>query len=181
MHNIVVLAFPGTEEKMAQVWKRFCALPLAVKTFDAGATLKTVLEDIMADENVDREFILVPANLMPVTTVNPYLLALPYVYVNARGERNHWGLVPVLFDKEVLVDFLPDNDAVSDEDFMTRYISRQNLRPVEVSYSYGNFITPAFRGQPCENVIIEAFIRKHFVYSNMTAWPVLSALIDRIL
>lgn len=177
--TVVVLAFAGTEEQMRNIWEVNCCEKIVVKIYD-GQSLTEILEEIIADNEVSNEFVLVPANLIPVRRTRYELLSLPFV--DRFGKTSSfWGRVPVKFGKEALAIFLPNNDSLPADDFVRKYIRdvRDELA-LEVSHEFGNFYTKVLRSNPCENVIIEAFITKRFVYANEQGWPSVVALLEKL-
>lgn len=177
--TVVVLAFAGTEEQMRNVWEGNCSEKIVVKTYD-GQSLTEILEEIIADNEISDEFVLVPANLIPVRKTRYELLSLPFV--DRFGKTSSfWGRVPVKFSKEALAIFLPNNDSLPADDFVRKYI--RDVRDeftLEVSHEFGNFYTKVLRSNPCENVIIEAFITKRFVYANEQGWSSVETLLEKL-
>lgn len=181
--SIVVLAHPGSEPLVRDIWEHFCDWPLIVYTWPDGVSVKQLLEDIMAGNTSDeiaQTFVVVPANLVPVTRVRWSELQTPLVDVDG-SLRRFWGRTPVTFDKEVLVDFLPENDDAPDEAFVRKYVESHAARPMEVSHSFGNYYTKVLRANPCENLIIEAMIRKRFLYVGPNGWPAVTGLFHKLL
>lgn len=181
--SIVVLAHPGSEPLVRDIWDAFCDWPHVVYTWPAGMSVKQLLEEILAGNTGDeiaQTFVVVPANLVPVTRVRWSELQTPVVDVEGATKR-FWGRVPVTFDKDVLVDFLPENDDAPDEAFVRKYVESRGIRPLEVSHNFGNYYTKVLRGDPCQNVIIEAMIRKRFLYVGPTGWPAVTGLFHKLL
>lgn len=178
--HIVVLAHPGTEPLVKRIWEKFYDLPLIVGTFQEGDTLRSVLENIMATPEVDKTFVVIPANLVPCAPVRWSELQTPRADDQGNGKLSFWGRVPVCFDKDVLVDFLPGNDTLSDEEFVKAYATGIR-RPDLVSHSYGNFYTKVLRANPCESVVIEGLIRKRFIYANAAGWGAIRELLIKAL
>lgn len=177
--TVVVLAFAGTEEQMRNIWEVNCCEKIVVKTYD-GQSLTEILEEIIADNEVSNEFVLVPANLIPVRRTRYELLSLPFV--DRFGKTSSfWGRVPVKFIKEALAIFLPNNDSLPADDFVRKYIGDvQDELALEVSHEFGNFYTKVLRSNPCENVIIGAFITKRFVYANEQGWSSVVTLLEKL-
>lgn len=181
--SIVVLAHPGSEPLVRDIWEKFCDWPLTVLTWDGRHSLKQLLEDIMADrigEHIDLRFVVIPANLVPVSPVRWSELQTAFVDVDG-SRRSFWGRVPLTFDKMVLVDFLPEHDHLPDEDFVQAYVQENGTRPMEVSHNFGNFYTKVLRANPCENLVIEAMIRKRFLYVGPTGWQAVTDLFRKLL
>lgn len=178
--KIVVLAHPGSEPLVRDIWEHFCDAPVAVWT-NMFSSLKEALEAAMADNEIDSEFVLVPANLVPVSKVLPGEFQTPLVDVSSRNGTRYWGRVPVLVNKEQLVDFLPDNDSLEDNEFVKAYLKANNMRPLEVAHGFGNYFTKVIRGNPCENVVIEALVRKRFLYVSQAGWPAIEHLLKKLL
>ena len=183
--SVLVLAFPGTERLVQRVWNKHfrddSGANVIVGTFPEGEmSLKDVLENMMAEPELEKTVIIVPANLVPVAPVTLNDLLVARVDVN-KGRQRFWGRVPVTFDKDVLVDFLPEHEDASDEDLVKEYLKFQDVRPIEVSHSFGNFFTKVLRGNPCENVVIEALVRKRFLYANPAGWSAITGLLEKTL
>lgn len=178
---VVVLALPGTEEKMERVWKKMYAEGDVVVVTDPGS-LQAVLETAMTLDSVSRRFVLVPANLVPTHPVSLAELSLPFVEERADRSRRHWGCVPVTFEKDRLVEFLPETAGDEDDEKLAEAYSRSDsARPWLVGHGFGNFMSKVMRGNPCEHLLIEAWLTKRFVYASESGWPPLERLIDKTL
>ena len=57
----------------------------------------------------------------------------------------------------------------------------ESCRTMEVSFGFGNFITPVLRGTPCEHVVIEAFVRKFFVSASEVGFKAIEPLIKQLI
>lgn len=178
--EVVVLAYPGTEALMTRLWDRYHEGRHLILT-DTGAQLTEVLAECIADNRIADRFTLLPANVIPCTKISDELLKGNYVYVKRDGERQPVSRVPMTFDKERLVVWLPADEpgADTDESFLKRYNADRRL--MEVSFSFGNFITPVLRATPCENVVIEAFLRKFFVAASPEGFAAIAALAEKFL
>ena len=73
-----------------------------------------------------------------------------------------------------------DSDA-PDEAFVRKYVESRGVRPLEVSHNFGNYYTKVLRENPCENVVIEAMIRKRFLYVGPAGWPAVTGLFHKLL
>ncbi len=181
--SIVVLAHPGSEPLVRKLWEQSCDWPFTVITWDGTVSVKKLLEDVMADklaEHIDLRFVVIPANLVPVAPIRWSELQTPFVDVDGKIV-SFWGRVPVTFDKMVLVDWLPEHDHLDDEEFVKQYVQANNGRPLEVSHGTGNFYTKVLRANPCENLVIEAMIRKRFLYVGPSGWPAITHLLTKLL
>lgn len=178
--SVIVLAHPGTEMLVKRMWNKHFHANVDVLTFPENVSLKALLADVIAAPEFENMFVLVPANLVPVTTVTLDSLMVARVDV-ANDKKRYWGRVPVSFTKDSLVDFLPDNEEKDDDDFVREYLVAQGVRPATVSHSFGNFYTKVLRGNPCENVVIEALIRKRFLYANQAGWSAIIGLLEKTL
>lgn len=178
--RLVVLAHPGTEALVERIWKKQFDLPFRVLPFRETDSLVSLLEDVMAMADVDRVFSIIPANLVPCAPVRWSDLQLPRADQVRDGVLLFWGRVPVCFNKDILVDFLPENGNLSDEEFVKRYLG-DLLRPELVSHSYGNYFTKVLRGNPCEAVVIEGLMRKRFIYANAAGWAAVADLLTKAL
>lgn len=178
--SVIVLAHPGTEMLVKRIWEKHFHANVDVLTFPENASLKELLADVIAAPEFKNVFVLVPANLVPVATVTLDSLMVERVDV-ANDQKRYWGRVPVSFTKDSLVDFLPENEEKADDDFVRKYLEAQGVRPAEVSHAFGNFYTKVLRGNPCENVVIEALIRKRFLYANQAGWSAIIGLLEKTL
>ncbi len=178
--HLVVLAHPGTEDLVQRIWEKFYDMPVRIVPFQETDTLVSLLESVMAMEDVDRHFAVIPANLVPCAPVRWSELQVPRADDLGNGKLVFWGRVPVCFDKEVLVDFLPYYGTNSDEEFVKLYVT-ERARPELVSHSYGNFYTKVLRATPCESVVIEGLMRRRFIYANAIGWDAIKDLLIQAL
>lgn len=180
--SVVVLAWPGTEKDMERIWALYGPEGFTVRTAPE-LRLADLLAELIADSSIARDFVLVPANLIPVRPVMFEELAMPTEDVSPAGAVR-WGRTPVRFDKDVLAELLPDlSDHIFDEDLVKEY-QKHTLPgiPYQVAHDFGNYYTKVLRGNPCRHVVLEGFIRKHFIYASDEGWPaVLEVAEDTIL
>lgn len=178
---VVVLAYKGTEEQVKRVWEKMAGLPMVVLAYSDEEKLQGVLAKIVADESIADDFIFVPANVIPVKPVNLEELSVPYVYTTSRGERIYNSRVPMAFGKSKLVDLLAASDAKDDEEFIRVYYGYYRRYPIEVGFTFGNFITPVTRANPCEHGEMEALVRKRFISASAEGYKAISSLIEKTL
>lgn len=178
--HLIVCAYPGTEDLVKKIWEKFYDLPVQIMTFQEGESLIDILETAMVMPELDKVFAVIPANLVPCAPVRWSELQIPRVDDQGNGKISFWGRVPVCFNKDVLVDFLPYNDGVSGEEFVKRYVTGM-MRPELVSHSYGNYYTKVLRANPCESVVIEGLMRKRFIYTNAAGWEAVKDLLIQAL
>ena len=179
--TVVVLAYPGTEEKMKLVWERMCRDAGIVVMADPGG-LAAALEEAMASDRISRKFVLTPANLVPTHPVSFAELTLPFVEERAGKSRQRWGCVPATFEKDILAEFLPaiEEDA-GDERLIESYAKLSKALPYAVGHGFGNFLAKVTRGNPCEHLLIEALLTRHFIYASESGWPPVERLVDKTL
>lgn len=178
---VVVLAYKGTEEQVKRVWEKMARLPMVVLAYSDEEKLQDVLAKIVADESIADDFIFVPANVIPCKPVNLEELSVPYVYTTSRGERIYNSRVPMAFGKSKLVELLAASDAKDDEEFIRVYYGRYRHYPIEVGFTFGNFITPVTRANPCEHGVMEALVRKRFISTSAEGYKAISSLIEKTL
>jgi hypothetical protein len=178
---VVVLAYKGTEEQVKRVWEKMARLPMVVLAYSDEEKLQDVLAKIVADESIADDFIFVPANVIPCKPVNLEELSVPYVYTTSRGERIYNSRVPMAFGKSKLVELLAASDAKDDEEFIRVYYGRYRHYPIEVGFTFGNFITPVTRANPCEHGVMEALVRKRFISASAEGYKAISSLIEKTL
>jgi len=180
--RLIILAYPGTEPLMSRVWAKNVDAPFRIIPFEEGDSLISILEDVIAMNDVDRVFAVAPANLVPCAPISWDELQLPRVDVLKQDSLLYWGRVPVCFDKELLVDNLPVDDELDDESFVRAYVKMFYAgRPEQVSHSFGNYIVKVLRGTPCESVVIEGLMHKRFLYANAVGWAAVADLIEKAL
>lgn len=179
--TVIVLAFRGTESLVKRIWEKHFKGDVEVLSYPEDQEhLKELLTFIIAEPMYSKTVVLIPANLVPVAPVSLNDLMVARVDVN-NNQKRFWGRVPVTFDKEVLVDFLPEHEGLSDEEFVEAYLKLQGVRPMEVAHAFGNFYAKVLRGNPCENVVIEALIRKRFIFANLVGWNAITGLLEKTL
>ena len=180
--RLIILAYSGTESLMSRVWAKNVDAPFRIIPFEEGDSLISILEDVIAMNDVDRVFALAPANLVPCAPISWDELQLPRVDVLKQDSLLYWGRVPVCFDKELLVDNLPVDDELDDESFVRAYVKMFYAgRPEQVSHSFGNYFVKVLRGTPCESVVIEGLMHKRFLYANAVGWAAVTDLIEKAL
>lgn len=178
---VVVLAYKGTEEQVKRVWEKMAVLPMVVLAYSDEEKLQDVLAKIVADESIADDFIFVPANVIPCKPVNLEELSVPYVYTTSRGGRIYNSRVPMAFGKSKLVELLASSDVKDDEEFIRSYYGRYRHYPIEVGFTFGNFITPVTRANPCEHGVMEALVRKRFISASAEGYKAISSLIEKTL
>lgn len=178
---VVVLAYKGTEEQVKRVWEKMAGLPMAVLAYSGEERIQDVLAKIVADESIADVFIFVPANVIPCKPVDLEELSVPYVYTTSRGERIYNSRVPMSFGKPQLVQLLAASDVKDDEEFIRSYYGRYRHYPIEVGFTFGNFITPVTRANPCEHGVMEALVRKRFISASAEGYKAISSLIEKTL
>lgn len=180
--RLVLLAHPGTGAIVERIWKKFCPGAVLVIPYVGSESLVSVLENLVADVNVDRNFVLIPANLVPLCPVSWEELQLLRVYVNGDGSKIFWGRVPVRFDKDALADFLPDNAELDGEALVQKYQETFiRTRAEAVGHTFGNYIFNVLRGTPCEHLVIEGILSRRFCYANVTGWDAIENLLTKAL
>ena len=178
---VVVCAYPGTEELMSRLWDKFHKGKHIVVTIPETLSRKEILGFCIADEQIADKFTLLPPNIIPCVEITDELLKGDYVYVSGNGDRQADSRVPMNFDKTSLVDILADenSEALGDKELLENLA--KGKRMMEVSFAFGNFITPVLRANPCENVVIEAFLRKFFVAASPEGFAAIASLAEKSL
>lgn len=192
--NIVIFAYPGTEEKMAALWKKALPAGLNLLVLPAGQAIsgetpvESVAEEInslaeaaIADNRIDDNFVLVPANTFPTHRIDPVELELPVVYVDKVGKETFAHRLPQLCNKAELTELLAEREFWNPEDFAKKALERRGTLPVKVGMSFGNFVTNVLRANPCEHQVIEAFLRKKYISCNSEGWKGIEKIVDQFL
>lgn len=192
-YDIVVCAYPGTEEKMAALWKKALGdkeflVILAGPAVSGETPVETVAEEItslaealIADNRVADEFVLVAPNTFPTHQLGPEDIATPVVYVDNKGERTFAHRLPQICSKETFTALLAEKEFWNPEEFAAKAALARNRFHVEVGMSFGNYVTNVFRATPCENKVIEALIRKKFISCNPDGWKGIEGIVDKFL
>ncbi len=183
LHRIAVCAYEGTEEQLEKVWEKMTGETPVIIPAAPDADIRELLAEVIAIPHVADDFVLVPANCVPCSRVSFTELSLPTVYVSNTGERTLGSRLPIPFNKGKCVDMLPGDKEKTGtaEEFLSRYFKFNLNRTVEVGFSFGNYVTPVLRGNPCEHIVIEAFVRKKFVTASPEGYRAIAGLIDRYL
>lgn len=183
LHRIAVCAYEGTEEQLEKVWEKMTGETPVIIPAAPDADIRELLAEVIAIPHVADDFVLVPANCVPCAPVSFAELAVPTVYVDRAGTRRYCSGLPVPFSKELIVGALPGDgtEPGTAEEFMKDYFKKNLHRPVDVGFSFGNYVTPVLRGNPCEHIVIEAFVRKKFVTASPEGYRAIAGLIDRYL
>lgn len=177
--DVVVCAYEGTEELMKRLWDKFHKGKHLIVPVKADMDTRALLTEVLADNRVADRFSLLPPNVIPCTEITDSLLKGNYVYVTRNGERQQDSRLPLNAEKERLVELLAAEDSmeIPSEDFIGRL--NEGRRLMEVSFTSGNFVTPVLRGNPCENVVIEAFLKKFFVTASPEGFSAIASLAEK--
>lgn len=181
--KIVICAYPGHEAQLEKIWRKQSNLAFTVKTVSENDNISSILAELVADDQVEDEFLLLPPDIIPCSPVDIYDLVAAYVYIDANGRRQYSARVPMVFEKARLIELFQEDPDGSwdDERLLKEYMTRFRNRPVEVGFKSGNFITPVLRGNPCENVVIEAFLRKKFISANPVGFEAIKDLVGNVM
>lgn len=179
--RLVVFAYPGTDNLVAGLWKKFCPEPFGIIEMPEGADIKGCIEEVMLASSIAKEFVLIPANMVPVGRLAFSEICGAFVMMDMAGNPHYDCRLPLALDKERLVSFLPENSSLDDDAFIRKYVKEYAPRPQEVSLFFGNFISPVLRANPCRNKVIEAMVRKKFICANLQGWNAITDLLDKLL
>lgn len=178
--DLVVCAYEGTDGQLSKVWKKMTGVEPVVITVEPNADIRDILAGIIADNRVTDDFILVPANCVPCAKISMEELATPLVFLDVQGNKVYGERLPKPFSKEKLVEMLPA-DGQTTEEFLKDYFKKNLHRPIEAGFRFGNIVTPVYRANPCEHLVIEAFVRKKFVFATPQGYAAITHLIDQYL
>lgn len=183
-NKVVILAFYGTEARMQALWeKNFSGARFKIVPVREGYSLFRVLSDLVADAEVEDKFILVRANMFPSKKMSINDLKIPVVYVDANGREHYDSRMPSLLDKAVIAEMFSEMKDESDfdpEKFLKKATASAGFR-YAVGHSFGNYVTQVLRPAPCIHKIIEAFLRKAFIATNLVGWNSIIKVIDETL
>ena len=177
--DVVVCAYECTEDLMKRLWDKFHNGRHLIVPVKTDADTRAMLAEALADNRVAGRFTLLPPNVIPCTAIADSVLKGSYVYVTRNGERQQDSRLPINAEKEKLVELLAAGDSmeIPSEEFIGRL--NEGRRLMEVSFSSGNFVTPVLRGNPCENVVIEAFLKKFFVAASPEGFSAIASLAEK--
>ena len=180
--TLVILAFAGSDGILGKVWEKNGPGDFKLIPVKQDESLKDILlEKVIADPEIEDRFVLVPANLVPCAKISLEELCCPAVYV-FKEKETWWGRTPVVFDKTALEDFLPENDTLSDEEFVKKWVKTHlTRRPLLVSREWGNYISVVLRADPCWARTAEAMVRKKFIFANPTGFNAITSQIVKVL
>lgn len=178
--RLVVCAYEGTDIQLSKVWERMTGTRPVVITVGPDDDIRDILAGVIADNSVADEFVLVPANCVPCAPISIGELSSPIVFVDVEGNKVFGERLPKPFSKEKLVEALPAQDQTVEE-FLMDYFKKNLHRPVEAGFRFGNIVTPVYRANPCEHIVIEAFVRKKFVFATPQGYAAITRLIDQYL
>ena len=181
LRKLVICAYHGTEDRMEKVWRKMTGISSLIIAVDQEQPLLDIIADVIASPEVDGDFILVPANCVPCSPISLDELAGPFVFVDVSGRRHYSDRLPLPLNKDLLVDELVAQDEVDSEAFMATYFRNHLHRPIEGGFRFGNLVTPVYRANPCENLVIEAFVRKKFVTASPEGFEAIAVLVDQYL
>lgn len=176
LNQIVVCAFSGTEALMESIWTKFCSVRPLILSVLPDTDIRTILELCIADSRIDDSFVLVPANTFPCSAVEPEELYLPVVYVDRQNKEHYAHRLPMAFSKDDLAEYLPCTEDEG-ESLVKGYVSKYRTRPVRVGYTFGNFVTPVLRANPCENIVLEGFLRRKFIAASPEGFSAIETMI----
>lgn len=179
--KLVVCAYPGTGDQLAKVWEKMAGEDPFILTVDKDRDILDIIAEVIAATEIDRDFILVPANCIPCAPISLSELAGPFVFVDINGRRHFNNRLPIPMSKDKLVDALVSSEGINGEAFLEAYFKRNLHRPIEGGFRFGNLVTPVLRADPCENLVIEAFVRKKFVTATPEGYKAISHLVDQYL
>lgn len=180
--GVVIGAFAGTENLIESIWTKMLPEGVAhnVKTVQPAQSLRDVIAELAADDNVADEFVYAGPNVVPCAPLSLADLQVSTLYVTKDGNFKYDAPLPRLFKKSHLASVFALGDA-TDADFVKSYITSCGDRPHWVGYTFGNFITPVNRGDPCENVVIEAILRKRFISATAEGFGAIGSLLRKAL
>lgn len=181
LKRIVVCAYPGTAERLVLVWTKMTDTPLVVLPVSEQSSLREILAKTLTLPDVSEDFVLVPPNCIPCSQISFEELKGPFLFVDIFGKSHYSDRLPIHLEKPLLVDALASSEQEDDELLMKEYYKKHLHRPIEGGFKFGNLVTPVYRGNPCENLVIEAFVRKKFVTASPVGFKAITHLIDQYL
>lgn len=176
---IIIGAFPGTEDLMEAVWRRFLS-DGNFRIVSAMGDILTTVASLIEDDSVAEEFVYVPANTIPTAPLSVHELYTPLVYVTRDGKRQFAHRLPHTFTKSFVRSYLDKTDELTSEGLCQAQMEESGLRPVDVGFGFGNYVCPVLRGNPCEHLVLEAFLRKKYVAASEIGFQAIEHLVRRL-
>lgn len=180
---VVVLAYNGTEPLLRALWEKSYSGAFKILSVPDDYSLLDVLGSILADLEIDEEFMLAQANTFPLVKMSLETLKTPAIYVTANGVKQYNSRVPVRLSKDRLATLLSSIEKESDfnaESFM-KEAAILPARPMEVSHSFGNYIFQVISGNPCHHRVIEGLLRRIFMGTTLTGWKAIEGELQSFL
>ena len=168
---------------MRALWEKNYSGAFKILSVPDNYNLLHPLAAILADTEINDEFVLVQANLIPLTRMTLETLGIPALYVSVNGVAQYSSRVPVLLSKDKLADALASLSEESDFD-AERVIKASTIdtgRPNEVSHNYGNYIIQVLSGNPCRHKVIEGLLRRRFMGTTHVGWTAIEDLLQEFL
>lgn len=181
--GIVIGAWPGTEDLMRSVWGKMIPSGklFRVITIQEGKSLQDELAELVAEESVADEFVYAAPNLIPCSKLSMEDLRMSLAYVFADGKTDFTTPLPGLYVKDALINLFASVQGKDDNEFLAAYAARFRSRPVAAGFTFGNIVTPVNRGDPCENRVIEAMLRKKFITANAVGFAAIASLVKKLI
>lgn len=177
--TIVILCFAGTMALMEKLWGKFYRTDeVRFKEVSGKENTLDYLADIIADESIPDQFTICPPNCVPCCELSDVDLLQHYVYVDKSGQKTLNSGLPMTFNKDTLVELMGAHPDATPEQILEMYNKETGIRPVEAGYTFGNIVTPVRRATPCENVVIEALMRKKFLTCSESGFNAIAPLLE---
>ena len=181
--HVVVLSYAGTEPLLRALWEKNFSGAFKIVTVPEKYSLLDVLAGILADPDIAEDFVLAQANVVPLVQMSLETLRIPAVYVSAEGIPQYSSHVPTRLSKERLADAL--SKLAKESDFNAEKVIKestiQDVRPIEVSHSFGNYIIRVFSGTPCHHKVIEGLLRRRFIGTTLVGWQAIEGELQSFL
>lgn len=174
---VVVCVYESHRDLLQRLWQNKYQGEVKFVTVKPGYELKPLLADIIADESVADRFVLFNADTVPCSTVIKEELFCPVVYVTATGEEKYDENLPLIAEKSKLVELLAEEKNTNTD--IVKALLKAGTRPNYVGFSFGNYVTPVRRGNPCEHLVIEALIRKKFIIASLDGFDAIKHLLEK--
>ncbi len=186
--TVVIGVFTGT---LQTVKKAFEALAEQVNVVyiespseDIDISDLTTLSALaLSRDDIPDTFVLIPPGTIQCGDPDIASLQLATVYITKAAERQYYSRLPMVMNKQLVMELLQREDITEaenpNEEFSKAVIAYMAERPVEVSFSFGNYITPVLRANPCEHIVIEALLKKKFITSTEEGFKAIIPLLDK--
>lgn len=168
---IVIAAYSGSEAIMHDLWAKSAPHDSELYIIP-DAPLTELISEIIANPDIADEFVLIPANCVPLSQCDEADLKFKKLYVTKDGEPIYNSRLPILLTKDICAEILAGDDNYDDAELFFKFCAEStNVIPTEVSFHFGNYVLPISRANFNPKALQELMKRKKFATIHIQeAW-----------